>query len=103
MRSPPTCIPAILRAVSAADLYGQSVKALERGMGADAASLLVRALRQPGLHRDEQVQMRCALAEAWMMQYDWRKAAAAMGPTRSGRERLDPARYSILWRRTAHS
>ena len=84
--------------MSAADLYGQSVKALERGMGAEAASLLVRALRQPGLHRDEQVQMRCALAEAWLLQDDVRRAAEALGPPPAGRERLDPARLSDTWR-----
>src|SRR3954462_4460773 len=92
------CIPAILRAVSAADLYGQSVKVLERGMGADAASLLVRALRQPGLHRDDQVQVRCALAEAWLLQDEVRRAAEALGPPPAGRERLDPARLSDIWR-----
>src|SRR3982750_3845362 len=67
-------------------------------MGADAASLLVRALRQPGLHRDEQVQVRCALAEAWLLQDDVRRAAEALGPPPAGRERLDPGRLSGLWR-----
>ena len=31
------------------DLYAQAVQALERGTGAEAASLLVRALKRPGL------------------------------------------------------
>src|SRR3954466_6497817 len=67
-------------------------------MGADAASLLVRALRQPGLHRDDQVQVRCELAEAWLLQDDVRRAAEALGPPPAGRERLDPARLSDIWR-----
>jgi len=93
-----TCIPAILPPVSAADLYGQAVRALERGMGAEAASLLVRGFRQPSLHRDEQVQIRCALAEAWLLQDDVRRATEALGAPPEGRERLDPARLSDLWR-----
>ena len=80
------------------DLYGQAVQALERGIGADATSLLVRALRQPGLSRDEQVQIRCALAEAWLLQDDVRQATEALGTPPEGRERLDPARLSDLWR-----
>ena len=78
--------------------YGQAVEALERGLGVEAASFLIRALRQPGLHRDEQVQMRCALAEAWLLQDDVRQATEALGPPPAGRERLDPARLSDIWR-----
>jgi DNA-binding NtrC family response regulator/tetratricopeptide (TPR) repeat protein len=78
-------------------LYGQAVQALEHGYGAEAASLLVRALKQPG-GRDEQVQVRCALAEAWLLQDDVRQATAALGAPPEGRERLDPARLSDLWR-----
>jgi tetratricopeptide (TPR) repeat protein len=84
--------------VPESDLFGQAVQALEHGYGADAAALLVRALRQPGLHRDEQVQVRCALAEAWLLQDDVRQATDALGPPPEGRERLDPARLSDLWR-----
>jgi DNA-binding NtrC family response regulator/tetratricopeptide (TPR) repeat protein len=84
--------------VPATELYGQAVQALERGIGADATSLLMRALRQPGLPRDEQVQIRCALAEAWLLQDDVRQATEALGGPPEGRERLDPARLSDLWR-----
>ncbi|CAN5508762.1 hypothetical protein BH23ACI1_BH23ACI1_04430 [soil metagenome] len=79
-------------------LYDQAIKALERGHGADAATLLIRALRQPGLSRDQNVQMRCALTEAWLLEDDLRQAADALGPAPEGRERLDPARLSDLWR-----
>jgi DNA-binding NtrC family response regulator/tetratricopeptide (TPR) repeat protein len=80
------------------DLYEQAVQSLEHGHGADAASLLVRLLRQPGLPRDHQVQIRCALAEAWLLQDDVRQATEALGPPPEGRERMDPARLSDLWR-----
>jgi hydrogenase-4 transcriptional activator len=84
--------------VSGTDLYGQAVQALERGTGAEAATLLVRALKRPGLHRDEQAHIRCALAEAWLLQDDVRQATEALGPPPQGRERLEPARLSDLWR-----
>jgi DNA-binding NtrC family response regulator/tetratricopeptide (TPR) repeat protein len=84
--------------VPGGDLYPQAVQALERGTGAEAASLLVRALKRPGLPRDEQAQIRCALAEAWLLQDDVRQATEALGAPPEGRERLDPARLSDLWR-----
>ncbi len=84
--------------MAAPDLYPQAVQALNRGHGADAATLLSRALKQPGLGRDDLVQIRCALAEAWLLQDDMRQAADALGPPPEGRERLDPARLSDLWR-----
>jgi DNA-binding NtrC family response regulator/tetratricopeptide (TPR) repeat protein len=59
---------------------------------------LIRALRQPGLRRDEQMQIRCALAEAWLLQDDVRQATEALGRPPEARERLDPARLSDLWR-----
>ena len=80
------------------DLYTQAVQVLEEGHGAEAASLLIRALRQPGLSRDDQVQIRCALAEAWLLQDDLRQATEALGRPPEARERIDPARLSDLWR-----
>ena len=80
------------------DLYGQAVRALEQGRGADATTLLVRALKRPGLDREEQIQVRCALAEAWLLQDDIRQATEALGRPPEARERLDPARLSDLWR-----
>lgn len=92
------CIQGILSAVPEPDLFIQAIQALERGFGAEAAALLVRALRQPGLNRDRQVQIRCALAEAWLLQDDVRQATEALGAPPQGRERMDPARLSDLWR-----
>ena len=80
------------------DLYAQAVQALEHGFGSEAANFLVRALKQTGLTRDEQAQIRCALAEAWLLQDDVRQATEALGNPPEGRERLDPARLSDMWR-----
>jgi DNA-binding NtrC family response regulator/tetratricopeptide (TPR) repeat protein len=82
----------------AADLFSQATEALTRGHGADAATLLVRALKQPGLARDEALQVRCSLAEAWLLQDDVRQATEALGQPPGERERLHPARLSELWR-----
>jgi hydrogenase-4 transcriptional activator len=81
-----------------ADLFARAVEALEQGHGAEASSLLVRALRAPGLRADEQIRLRCALAEAWLLQDDLRQATEALGRPPDGRERADPARLSDLWR-----
>jgi DNA-binding NtrC family response regulator/tetratricopeptide (TPR) repeat protein len=72
--------------------------ALRQGRGADAATLLVRALKVPGLTRDEAIQIRCALAEAWLQQDDMRQAGEALGAPPEERERLHPLRLSDLWR-----
>ena len=80
------------------ELYERAVTALEQGHGAEASSLLVRALKQSGLGRDDQIQIRCALAEAWLLQDDLRQATEALGRPPDARERADPARLSDLWR-----
>jgi DNA-binding NtrC family response regulator/tetratricopeptide (TPR) repeat protein len=84
--------------VASPDLYGQAAQALDQGRGADAATLLVRALKRQGLSREEQTQIRCALADAWLLQDDLRQATEALGRPPEARERLDPARLSDLWR-----
>lgn len=79
-------------------LYAEALQALEQGRGPEAATLLVRALKEPALRRDDQLQLRCALAEAWLLQDDLRQATEALGRPPDERERLDPARLSDLWR-----
>jgi tetratricopeptide (TPR) repeat protein len=79
-------------------LYDRAMEALEQGHGAEAASLLVRAMRTPNLRLDEQIRIRCALAEAWLLQDDLRQATDALGRPPDGRERAEPARLSDLWR-----
>ena len=81
-----------------ADTLAQATDALRQGRGADAATLLVRALKVPGLARDEAIQIRCALAEAWLQQDDMRQAGEALGAPPEERERLHPLRLSDLWR-----
>ena len=87
-RFPTGCIPCILSRVALPDSYPQAAEALQRGHGADAAGVLVRALKQPGLTRDEALQLRCALAEAWFQQDDLRQAADALGDPPEERERV---------------
>ncbi len=80
------------------ELYTEALQALEQGHGAEAVRVLLRALAQPGLPRDDQIQVRCALAEGWLLQDDMRQAAEALGRPPDARERVDPARLSDLWR-----
>jgi DNA-binding NtrC family response regulator/tetratricopeptide (TPR) repeat protein len=80
------------------DAYERAIAALEKGHGAEASTLLTRALRQLGLRRDDQIQIRCALAEAWLLQDDLRQATEALGRPPDAHERADPARLSDLWR-----
>ena len=80
------------------DLLSKATDALQRGHGAEAAALLLRALKQPGLSRDETLQIRGALADAWFQQDDIRQATDALGEPPDERERVHPARLSELWR-----
>jgi DNA-binding NtrC family response regulator/tetratricopeptide (TPR) repeat protein len=80
------------------EIFSRATDALQQGHGADAAALLVRAHKTPGLSRDETLQIRSALAEAWFQQDDIRQATEALGDPPQERERLHPARLSELWR-----
>ena len=80
------------------DFFGKASEALRHGHGAEAATLLLRALKQPGLSRDETLQIRGALADAWFQQDDIRQATDALGEPPDERERVHPARLSELWR-----
>ena len=80
------------------ELFAPATEALQQGHGSEAAALLVRGLKQPGLTRDEHLQLRCALAEAWFQQDDIRQATEVLGQPPEERERLHPARLSELWR-----
>jgi len=80
------------------ELFTQATDALQQGHGPEAAALLVKVLKQPGFTRDEHLQFRCALAEAWFQQDDIRQATEVLGQPPEERERLHPARLSELWR-----
>ena len=73
--------------------------ALERGHGADAAATLAPVLASSSLSRDDELALRCTLAEAWLLNDDLGKASAALGRTPDAlRESVSPARLSALWR-----
>jgi DNA-binding NtrC family response regulator/tetratricopeptide (TPR) repeat protein len=79
--------------------FSRALAALQRGRGAEAAQWLTQAMRSPGLRRGDELAVRCALAEAWLLQDDIDQAGAALGrPPDLLRERIEPGRLSALWR-----
>jgi hydrogenase-4 transcriptional activator len=73
--------------------------ALERGRGADAVQLLAPMLRSGSLSRQDEIAVRAALAEAWLLQDDLAQAAASLGrPPDTLREPISDAQLSTLWR-----
>jgi DNA-binding NtrC family response regulator/tetratricopeptide (TPR) repeat protein len=72
---------------------------LERGQHAEAIATLTQALKTSGLKREDEVGLRCTLAEAWLLADDVAQATAILGrPPDSSRESLPPALLSSLWR-----
>ncbi len=84
--------------MSSPDVYAQAQAALDRGHGEQAVALLSGLLNRPGITRADQIQIRCSLAEAWLLHDDVRQAADALGRPPEARERLDPTHLSHLWR-----
>jgi len=73
--------------------------ALQRGRGSEAAQILAPLLRSSVLSREDEMAVRSALAEAWLMLDDLAQAASALGRPPSGiREPISDARLSTLWR-----
>ena len=73
--------------------------ALERGRGAEAAQILAPLLRSGTLSREDELAVRAALTEAWLLQDDLVQAAAVLGrPPDALREALADAQLSALWR-----
>jgi DNA-binding NtrC family response regulator/tetratricopeptide (TPR) repeat protein len=73
--------------------------ALERGRHADAIAVLTQALKSSGLKHEDQVGLRCALAEAWLMGDDVAQASSILGRQPDPlRDDLPPALLSSLWR-----
>ena len=73
--------------------------ALERGRGAEAAQLLLPIVRNASVSRQDELIVRAALAEAWLLQDDLVQAAAALGrPPDALREKVPDAQLSTLWR-----
>jgi hydrogenase-4 transcriptional activator len=78
---------------------GRATAALERGRGPEAAQPLTQLLRSGSLSREDELAVRSALAEAWLLQDDLAQASSALGrPPDSLRESIPPARLSTLWR-----
>ncbi len=80
-------------------LLARASAALERGRGPEAAQLLGPALRSSTLPREDELAVRSALAEAWLLQDDLDQAATALGrPPDTFREPVSSGRLSTLWR-----
>jgi len=72
---------------------------LERGRGQEAAHVLAPVLRSGTLSREDELNVRAALAEAWLLQDDLTQAAAALGRTPDTlREQISDRQLSALWR-----
>jgi tetratricopeptide (TPR) repeat protein len=73
--------------------------ALERGRGTEAAQLLAPLLRSGSLSREDELTVRAALAEGWLLQDDLQQATAALGrPPDMLRESIADAQFAALWR-----
>jgi len=80
-------------------LLARAGAALDRGRGAEAAQLLGSSLRSTALTREDELAARSMLAEAWLLQDDLDKAAAALGrPPDTFRDTVSAGRLSTLWR-----
>jgi hydrogenase-4 transcriptional activator len=77
----------------------RAAAALQRGRGAEALDAVSQALDAPGLGREDELAIRCAMAEAWLLRDDVTQAAAVLGrPPDVLRERIPPAQLSAMWR-----
>jgi DNA-binding NtrC family response regulator/tetratricopeptide (TPR) repeat protein len=73
--------------------------ALERGRHADAIGILTQALKSSGVKHEDEIGLRSALAESWLMADDVAQAVAILGrPPDAPRDDLPPALLSTLWR-----
>jgi hydrogenase-4 transcriptional activator len=71
--------------------------ALERGEHAEAIGILTQALKSSGLKHEDEIGLRCTLAEAWLLADDMTQAVAALGRPPE-RDTLPPALLSAIWR-----
>jgi DNA-binding NtrC family response regulator/tetratricopeptide (TPR) repeat protein len=92
----------ILRPVSSPSLHAllaRAGSALERGRGPEAVQVLAPILRAGVLAREDDLAVRSALAEAWLLQDDVDQAAAVLGRTPDTfRDAIAAARLAALWR-----
>ena len=77
----------------------QARAALERGRAAEAATVLEQALRSSALTRDDELALRCAMAETCLMRDDVNQASTVLGRSPDAlRDSIPPAALSALWR-----
>jgi DNA-binding NtrC family response regulator/tetratricopeptide (TPR) repeat protein len=80
-------------------LLARAGTALERGRGPEAAQLLAPFLRAAGLPREDELAVRSALAEAWLLQDDVEQATSALGRAPDTfRDTISASRLAALWR-----
>ncbi len=83
---------------SVQSVLGRANGALERGRGAEAAQLLLPILRNGTLPRADELAVRAALTESWLLQDDLTQAAATLGRPETIREPITDAQLSTMWR-----
>jgi hydrogenase-4 transcriptional activator len=79
-------------------LLARAGSALERGRGPEAVQVLSPLLRSAVLSREDDLAVRCSLAQAWLLQDDLDAASTALGRTPDTfRDTISAARLSALW------
>ena len=84
---------------SVQSILGRAAAALERGRGTEGVQLLTPLLRGGSLTREDELAVRTALAEAWLLQDELGQAASALGrPPDTVREPIADAQLATVWR-----
>jgi hydrogenase-4 transcriptional activator len=80
-------------------LLARAGSALERGRGPEAVQVLAPLLRSAVLSREDELAVRSALAEGWLLQDDLDQAATVLGRAPDTfRDTISAARLAVLWR-----
>jgi tetratricopeptide (TPR) repeat protein len=105
-REEPFCIPCILIAVPPTGVetsFARAKTALERGLGVEATRLLAPLLRSGSRNREDELDIRAHLCQAWLLQGDFPQATSALGRAPDAlKEPLDDGLLSNLWRLHGH-
>jgi hydrogenase-4 transcriptional activator len=84
---------------SVQSLMARAGASLERGRGTEAVQLLSPVVKSSSLTREDELAVRSALAEAYLLHDDLDQAAAALGrPPDTFRDTVSSGRLSTLWR-----
>ena len=80
-------------------VLARATVALERGRGQEAAQVLAPVFRSGALSREDELSVRAALAEAWLLQDDLVQASSTLGRTPDAlRDNISDRQLSALWR-----